>query len=285
MSQVPSSSDEPEEYCCPRHGAYRPDRNLCDYQRWACPACRRAGELASASWHAAWGLFERWRLAEVPVHFRNRRFANFRVSNPQLQLALAAARSLVAQRIHAVAFIGSVGNGKTHLGAAILAAAVRDGHSALWVSTPRLLTRLRACFSDQATETEHMILTQLGSVQFLVMDEIGAKGKATEWEASVLSRVIDQRYSERKALVLSGNVETLSDAIGERGADRIVEMGVTIAMTGESYRHRAVSDPDLRVPDDFLPPDQMEWVENEKGLDRRHELSTQRLPNLQRRTG
>lgn len=276
--------EDSEQYTCPRHGGYKPDCSKCDYQRWTCPVCRRTGEQVVLDWHAAWSLFDQWRMTGIPALYTNRRFGNFRATTREQQQALTAANALVSQHVHAVAYIGTMGAGKTHLGAAVLAAALRAGHSGLWVSVPEFLARLRASYRDLAYETEHQALSQLDSAQFLVLDEIGQRGKSSDWEVSVLSRIIDRRYLAQMPIVLTGNLDELSDAVGQRGADRIAEMGVTIAMIGPSYRRRAADDPELKVPDDFLPPERIEWWENERGIERRHVL-TMEHERRQRRTG
>ena len=261
------SNQRATKYTCARHGEYEPNRRNW-HDRDVCPQCIADGEAIKAPWKAAWAEYSRWQHAQIPEHFRNRRLGNYRPHTENARQALAASRELVSKRIRALALIGDVGTGKTHLSVGILAAAIREGSSGLWVHVPTLLREWRATFSKGSEQSEEQILQRLQHAQVLVLDECGATSR-TEWELNAISMLIDERYRNGGAIVITGNLPHLAAGIGERGADRIDEMGVTLALTGASYRTRAVDDPGLKVDDDFIkPPTRIRWTVCEAGIDR-----------------
>jgi DNA replication protein DnaC len=266
---APVVRQAPMQWVCPRHGAYAYDKQAWHTERFTCSACIAEGKPIKAAWERSWAIYSAWVHCGVPPRFRNRRFANFRPHSAQARQALDAAKALATGDIQALALIGNVGTGKTHLTTSIVAEAVRNGESCRWANVPDLLRELRATFDKRSETTTEEIIARLERPQVLVLDEIGAATGST-WELATLSALIDERYRNGGAIVLTGNVTELASAIGERGADRIAEMGVCLAMTGESYRSKATDDPALQVDDDITePPASLELIYSEQGVDRR----------------
>ena len=257
-----------EPHQCARHGNYSPNFKADWDSRHICPACLDAGKAITGAWNQAWVLYNRWQRTLAPEKFRNRRFENFRAQTGEQQRALKAAQAIVSNDMQALALIGSVGTGKTHLSVAIVAAAVRAGVECLWVTVPDLFRQWKQTFTKGAETTEQQILDRINRADLLVLDEIGV-GNRSEWEASTLFQLVDERYREGGRLVLTGNVTDLASAIGDRAADRIEEMGMVVTLTGASYRSKAADDPALHVDDDFTkPPERIEWTVCRAGVDR-----------------
>lgn len=270
----PPVKPAPRTWTCPRHGNYTEQRQT-HYGPFVCPICATDTKALKVAWGREWAVYRTWVHCGVPPRFRNRRFANFRPHSVQARHALEAAKQLVAGDIQALALIGAVGTGKSHLTTAIIADAVRKGESCKWVSVPDLLRELKATFIKGSETTTEEVLARLERPDLLVLDEIGAATGST-WELATLSALIDERYRNGGAIVLTGNVSDLANGIGERGADRIDEMGVCVTLTGESYRSKATDDPGLQVPDDFTePPASIELVCNEEGIERRQRIEAQ----------
>lgn len=257
----------PITFVCPRHGTYSPNHRAHWQDVNICPACIETGKALLVPWRQAWDQFTRWQRTRVPARFRNRRFGNYRPTSKAGAQALAAAREVAAGRMQALALIGSVGTGKSHLAIGVLAEVVRAGRSGLWVHVPSLLREWRASFDRRGEATEEQLLDLLSAPDVLVLDEVGAD--RSEWALSTLSMLVDERYRSAGALIVTGNCATLAAGIGERGADRFDELGATVALTGPSYRAKAPDDPALQVPDDFTePPARLAWIVCDAGADR-----------------
>lgn len=257
----------PITYVCARHGEYPVNWRAHGPDRAVCPACIETGKALKAPWVQAWDQHARWQLTRVPERFRNRRLGNYRPTGKTAAQALAAAREVAGGNMQALALIGSVGTGKTHLGVGILAEVVRAGYTGLWCHVPSLLRDWRATFDKRSESSEEQLIETLSAPDVLVLDEVGAD--RSEWALNTISMLIDERYRDGGAIVVTGNVSDLAAGIGERGADRFDELGVVIAMAGPSYRSKAADDHALQIPDDFTePPERIEWTVCDAGVDR-----------------
>ena len=257
----------PITYVCTRHGEYPVNWRALGPDHGVCPACIETGKALLGPWKQAWHQHARWQRTRVPERFRNRRLGNYRPTGKTAAQALAAAREVAAGNMQALALIGSVGTGKTHLGVGILAEVVRAGHTGLWAHVPSLLRDWRATFDKRSESSEEQLIETLSAPDVLVLDEVGAD--RSEWALNTISMLIDERYRDGGAIVVTGNLSDLAAGIGERGADRFDELGVVIAMVGPSYRSKAADDPALQVPDDFSePPARIELTVCDAGVDR-----------------
>src|ERR1700724_937920 len=137
---------------------------------------------------------------------------------------------------------GPPGGGKSFLACALTRAAVRRGHTALYVRTPRLLTELALSRGDGRYVRR---LGQLARIGLLVLDDFLLTPPSVI-EAKDLLEVIDDRSQVRSTLVVSqlpveawhpalaGGDPTLADAI----LDRLVQHAHRLPLTGASMRRR-----------------------------------------------
>ena len=139
-------------------------------------------------------------------------------------------------------FIGEYGNGKSHLAAATVHELINRGFTASYQVTPELLKRVRATFNGSGQrETEAGILEVLQGVKCLVLDDLGAQ-KQTEWAEEFLYTVIDHRYRRRLPTIITSNCsgvdgeKSLTEALGGRAVDRILERCAIIRVTASGYR-------------------------------------------------
>src|SRR5215210_6551623 len=137
---------------------------------------------------------------------------------------------------------GPTGAGKSFLACALAHAAIRRGHTALYVRTPRLLSELALSRGDGRYVRR---LGQLAKVGLLVLDDFLLTPPSVI-EAKDLLEVIDDRSQVRSTLVVSqlpveawhpalaGGDPTLADAI----LDRLVHHAHRLSLTGASMRRR-----------------------------------------------
>lgn len=119
--------------------------------------------------------------------------------------------------------LGPPGVGKSHLGAAIAqAVVVQRGLWARMMTSREIVRELRATWRRDAEESEEDVIDRLGSVDLLVLDEVGV-GFGSDAEATQLFEVIDRRYQLcRPTVVLSNlNAPGVKAAIGDRMFDRL----------------------------------------------------------------
>jgi DNA replication protein DnaC len=158
-------------------------------------------------------------------------------------LSLAQASWVAAH--HNVLITGATGCGKSFISCALAQAAIRQGHTALYVRTPRLLDDLAITRGDGSY---HRLLNQLSRVALLVLDDFLLTPVTVE-QARDLLEVIEDRSQLRSTLVASQlPVEswhsaladpTLADAI----LDRLVQSAHRINLKGPSMRRREPESP------------------------------------------
>src|SRR3954466_7733539 len=102
-------------------------------------------------------------------------------------------------------FIGDVGTGKTTLAMLVSKAAMQAERTVAIYSLPRLLTMLRETFSDDARYALSELLERLCSVDLLQIDDVGAE-QTTEWVLEQLYTIVNTRYEDGRALLLTTNL-------------------------------------------------------------------------------
>lgn len=139
---------------------------------------------------------------------------------------------------------GATGCGKSHLAAGIVHAMVQQEVTAVFQGVPELLARLRSTFDKDAEGAgEGEIMEALRDADLLVLDDVGAE-KVSEWTQERLYLLIDGRYRDKKAIILTTNLEpkALEQVIGTRAMDRLLETCKIVKVNAASYRRRAKSE-------------------------------------------
>lgn len=169
----------------------------------------------------------------IAPRFRNCSLDNYRTPLEGQKAALAACKAYVDQfrenydAGRCLLLLGNFGNGKTHLGCAILRAVVtRYGATALYAPAPDIIAAIKTSFGRGSDTTEQSIHAELTRVDLLLIDELGAQG-GTEFERQSLHQVIDTRYRNLLPTIITSNLpgNALSTYIGDRALDRLRENG------------------------------------------------------------
>jgi DNA replication protein DnaC len=132
---------------------------------------------------------------------------------------------------------GDVGTGKTSLAMIASKEAIKRGYSVAIYSVPKLLAEIRGTYD---TGSYSRLFEQLVTIDLLHLDDLGAE-KQTEWVLEQLYSLVNERYEQERAMVVTSNVTEageLEDQIGKRTISRLMEMTIQVPLFGEDLRQR-----------------------------------------------
>jgi DNA replication protein DnaC len=137
--------------------------------------------------------------------------------------------------------LGPYGVGKTHLAAAIANEALDRQEQVLFAIVPDLLDHLRATFGPQSTVAYDERFELVRTVPLLILDDLGTES-TTAWAREKLYQLINHRYNERLATVITTNLKP--GAIEPRIYSRLCDpaCGIIITIVAQDYRCRQVHD-------------------------------------------
>jgi DNA replication protein DnaC len=148
-------------------------------------------------------------------------------------------------RHHNLVVTGPTGVGKSFLACALANAALRQGHTALYVRTPRLLDDLAL---GRADGRYARLLNSLGRVALLVLDDFLLTPAPVEACRDLLE-VIEDRAQRRSTLVASQlpverwHAAMADPTLGEAVLDRVLQSAHRITVKGPSMRKRQPEPP------------------------------------------
>lgn len=128
--------------------------------------------------------------------------------------------------------LGAVGNGKTHLAAAIL-----KEFGGTYRKAAEIVSEYQASQSFSANLREKDLMDMYGRSKLLVIDEIG-RSNNEKVEKYIIYALLNVRYELLKPSVLISNFSNKDFAIftGKAVTDRLNEQAITIEFKGDSYR-------------------------------------------------
>jgi DNA replication protein DnaC len=131
---------------------------------------------------------------------------------------------------------GDVGTGKTTLAMLVSKAGIASGRSVAIYSLPRLMNVMRDAIGSDDGKLE--LLDRLATVDLLHLDDVGAEN-STDWVLEQLYSIVNTRYEEGRALVITSNLDpdALAEQIGDRTVSRMIELcSVQIPLFGTDRR-------------------------------------------------
>jgi DNA replication protein DnaC len=196
-----------------------------------------------------------WRVeCKIPGVFADKSFDTF---DGKLQpAALKAIKSYNGKSI-ILASPDLYGVGKTHLAAALANHLINTSEAVKMIPDGRyihnrcpvffiaetvLLARIRNTYNGNTRETEEDIYSKMADYPLLIIDDVGkVRPKDYSFLQGVYFRIIDDRYSNQRPVILTTNLDFpgLEEHIGGACADRMKEMcgkANLVKMTGKSYR-------------------------------------------------
>lgn len=158
--------------------------------------------------------------------------------NRQRVLQLASC-DFIRQKRNAL-ICGPTGVGKTHISQALIHSAARQGYSALFVSTQKMLRHINGGRADGTWERRLQVYLR---PDLLVLDDFGLKPLAPPAPEDLYD-VINERY-EKGSIMLTSNrsPSEWSDLFGNpllaaAGLDRLADHAEILVMQGPSFRAR-----------------------------------------------
>jgi DNA replication protein DnaC len=191
----------------------------------------------SRTWQHQARLMGIWEGARIPERFAACSFATF-PSSPTTDLTIASLRAWLLSPGWAIVLMGNFGVGKTGLAiSALREVAELQRRPGLFVKTPDLLARIKATYAKDATTTEATVLDSLRTVDYLVLDDIGAD-KDTDWATSMLFQVLDDRHDHQRKTIVTTNLDHmhLGMHLGARTMRRFEEDTVFLTVDGPNLR-------------------------------------------------
>ena len=134
---------------------------------------------------------------------------------------------------------GPVGTGKTSLAMLVSKAALDAGRTVAIYSLPRLLAEIRTTFDEDSAHSYTDLLDRLTGVDLLHIDDVGAE-KTSPWVLEQLYALINTRYEEERAVIITTNLERddLAEQINERTVSRLEEMCLVLPVGGRDLRRQ-----------------------------------------------
>ncbi|WP_241535808.1 ATP-binding protein [Indiicoccus explosivorum] len=145
---------------------------------------------------------------------------------------------------HSFMLKGTFGTGKSHLSYATAKTLLASGHSALFLSVPKLLTKIKDTYNSKSTFSEADLLELVGMVDLMVLDDLGAeytnaRNTADNWVWSKLFEVVDSRSGKSTIYTTNLSSTELETKVGTRNFSRIMDSAEIILMNGKDYRRKA----------------------------------------------
>lgn len=177
------------------------------------------------------------RSAGIPPRYKGARLSDFGGD------VVRQVSSFASGECHGAFIHGPVGTGKTHLGVALVKAAVESAvreqrrASTLVTSAPALLAEIRSSFRDGATLSEDDLIQRYARTEYLLVDDLGVE-RGTDFAIQTLYLIVDARYTAMRRTVFTSNlsVAEIAERLGDRIASRIVGMGCVLHLDGHDRR-------------------------------------------------
>jgi DNA replication protein DnaC len=242
---------ETKSATCNLHGNYQKTRIWMEFRGRVseklsrCPVCIQKEIDAAAQTKTAIQIDILLEEACIAPRFEACEFSNYEVVCDgaakclSILKAYAAAWPEMLENGTSLILTGKPGTGKNHLVTALVKNIIRNHQSTvLMTSVMRIIRAIKRTWSKESDTTEDALVGLYTSRDLLVIDEVGLQ-YGTDAEKIILFDILNTRYERMLPTILLSNLTPaqISDAIGERLTDRMVEGGGTeLIFDWGSYR-------------------------------------------------
>lgn len=150
--------------------------------------------------------------------------------------ALESITSWISEPSNGLFLTGTVGTGKTHLGAAIVRHLAESRISVAFQRCSEFFSAVREMYRKE--ESEGLLLSPLITPRFLVLDDLGA-GSLSDAERRFTLEVLDRRANHLKPTVVTSNwsLQEIAEKMDDRIASRLSGF-MRIELSGHDRRTR-----------------------------------------------
>lgn len=165
------------------------------------------GKLSIAYARCKWGelraLKSSCKRSCVPLKYAEKTFDDYEVTANNREAVQQAHWYISEKPKKGLYIFGSAGTGKTFLASLIAREFILDFNRVVFGDFPSLLGDLKATFGSGTTED---LLSRYIDCDLLVLDDIGAE-QVTDWSASMLYRLVNERYNADKPIIVTSNYD------------------------------------------------------------------------------
>lgn len=134
--------------------------------------------------------------------------------------------------------VGPAGVGKTHLATALCYKAIQDGHSAVFISSYDLVSKLK-----KKSQSKDSLIQYYSTLKVFCLDELGYLSASQE-EANDIFQIISKRSEIGSTLVTTNLIPSQWGKVFEAATatailDRLNMNGVFLTLEGKSYRTKS----------------------------------------------
>ena len=186
-----------------------------------------------------------FRIAGIPALYENKGLRDYEVRTESQQKALRLSKSYLenfaANPSRSMIVAGKAGTGKTHLCIGIIKNLMNRGLHCKYTTMDDMFASIKETYGNASNKTEEEVIQVYLAPSLLVLDEVGMS-QLTKTENSLLYRIINGRYVDNKATLITTNliIGELVNVLGDRVMDRLREGGGWLLdMQHTSYRSAA----------------------------------------------
>lgn len=138
---------------------------------------------------------------------------------------------------------GPYGTGKSHLAKSVTDVVMAKDFTCLFVSFPKLLTKIKSTWRKDSDISEFDLLEMLVKVDLLVLDDLGAERNSVNeadanWAKPKFFEIVDGRVGKHTVLTTNFDMGQTMRVYGERDFSRFLEHVVLVEVPGSNYRMR-----------------------------------------------
>lgn len=138
---------------------------------------------------------------------------------------------------------GPYGTGKSHLAVSLTKQLMKQGKRCLFLSVPKLFTKIKQTYSEDSPFNENQILELIQKMDLLVLDDLGteytnAKDGQNSWGHTKLFEVLDDRAGKPTVFTTNLMSTQLEKKLNERNFSRLMDGTEVIKMEGPDYRRK-----------------------------------------------
>jgi len=132
---------------------------------------------------------------------------------------------------------GAYGSGKSHLAKSVSDEVMKEGYSSIFISVPKLLTKIKSSYDKDAEYKEQELIDALSQVDLLILDDIGAESN-NRWANEKVFEIVDSRQGMNTIYTSNLSPGNLLNEMGERNGSRILDDAEIVEFDAQNYRLR-----------------------------------------------